>query len=118
VEVADQPLGAGDPDRLIMPRQLLEGRDRRASPVVFQDQLESAAGIDAVVEGHLDDRPQAFVVALRLIIDDRLCDAIRLADGPVVGPGRRDVAAVEILRADDADRLHVALLVARPGRLG
>ena len=110
-----------DAHGLVVSRQPLERRDRRARPVVLQDQLESPPRVDAVVERDLDDRAQPLAVPsipVGPIVDDRTSDRLVLADDAIIRPGRRDVAGRQVLRADQADRLDVFLLVLRARRLG
>ncbi len=111
-----------DAHRLVVARQPLERGNRRAGAVMLEDQLEPPTRVDAVVERDLDDGPQSIAVARALsvgpVVADRPGDRLVLADGAVIGPGRRDVAAGKVLRADQADRLDVLLLVLRPRRLG
>ncbi len=47
---------------VVVGRQLLEGRDRRASAVILEDQLEALARVHPVVERHLDDGAETLVV--------------------------------------------------------
>ena len=118
MQVADQPGGAGGSSRLVVRRQLLEGRDRRAGAVMLQDQLEPALRADPMVEGDLDDRPQPFVILRRAVVANGPRDRLGLGDRAVVGPGRRDVAGLEILGADQPDRGDVFLLVLGACRFG
>ena len=53
-----------------------------------------------------------------LVLVDRPCDRLILADDAVIRPCRRDVAGLQVLRSDRSDRLDVTLLVPRPLRLG
>ncbi len=98
MQVTDQTARAGRSRRLLVRRQLLEGRDRRACAVMFQDQLEPALGTDTVVEGDLDDRPQSFVVFGRAIVANGSRHRLGFGDRPIIGPGCRDVAGIEMPR--------------------
>ena len=62
VESTDQPARTRGSTRFFVRRYLLKGGDRRAGPVMLEDQLEPAFDTDAVIEGDLDDRAQSLVV--------------------------------------------------------
>src|SRR3954462_10994050 len=110
VESPDQAPCAGHADRLVG-RQPLERADGRADAEMIEDQLEASAGVDALVEGHLDDMPDALVALAGREAIEGGDDRFLLADGPEIRPGRDDVALRKELPADMADGLDVPLLV-------
>ena len=88
---------------------------------MFQDQLEAALGADAVIEGDLDDRTQLFVILRRPVVANGARDRLGLGDGPIVGPGSRDIAGIEIPASRPAGSprrivLRIACVPVREGR--